>query len=164
MKSTNILRRAFERAGGIFNARLRREWAAQGHHLTGAWEQSLTTVATDAGAVATANCYGGIVNSGVPAKRIPYGGRSGHEGNSKYITGLLNYFKLRGLPEKEALRATFATAAKHKKEGMPTHASLQYSSTGSRLRFIQTALDNAPDADAAICTAFDEIIDNAMQE
>lgn len=150
---------AFAKAAKVINARIITEFRAQGHHLTGAWEQSVTTVVADSGATAYANEYGGIVNTGVPADRIPYNGRTGHGGQSKYITGLFNYFKLRGLPEKEAIRAAFATAKKHSKEGMPTAASVQYSKTGSRVRFLQTAIKNVPEADAIILAGVDAEVD-----
>ena len=83
-----------------------------------------------------------FVERGVNASRIPYGGRgTGRGGTSKYIQALIRYWRLkRGLPEKEAKRAAFATANKHKEEGMPTRSSFRFSKDGTRLGFVESTL------------------------
>jgi len=83
-----------------------------------------------------------FVDKGVKASRIPYK-RGGPQrgGTSKYIQGLIRYFRLkRGLNPTEAKRAAFATANKHKQEGMPTRASFKYSRDGTRLGFLTDTL------------------------
>lgn len=84
------------------------------------------------------NDYHVFVEHGVKAGRIPFGGRSkaGRGGVSKYIQGLINYFISKGKSKEEAKRAAFATAHKHKDEGMPTKNSYKYSKNGRRLEFI----------------------------
>lgn len=124
---------------------IRKEFIAQGHSLTGGWERSQTEIIKffqgGYGVEGFAAGYGDIVASGVSSSRIPYDPsvRSGRK-TSKYIQGLQSYFMLRkGLSERAALSAAFATAHKHKREGMPTLGSYKYSKTGQRLMFIQRA-------------------------
>ena len=123
--------------------RLIAELRAQGHRLTGALEDSISfDVQTDGNtitAVMTALDYGLVMEFGVSASRIPYGGGSG--GTSKYIQGLVRFFTLRGLGSREALSAAFATAKKHKREGMPTRGSFAFSSNGRRTGFVQNTLE-----------------------
>lgn len=124
--------------------RLIAELQAQGHRLTGALEKSIAyEIRQSPGritAVMTAADYGLIIEFGVPANRIPYGGRTGRGGVSKYIQGLVRFFELRGLSGREALGAAFATATKHKREGMPSRGSYAFSSNGRRTGFVRNTL------------------------
>ena len=117
----------------------------QGHNLTGKLSESIDYEIENSGGNITAKMYiedyGLSIEFGVPASRIPYGGGKGSGGTSKYIQGLIRFFELRGLSGRNAVGAAFATAKKHKKEGMPTRASSAYSSTGKRTGFIKAALD-----------------------
>lgn len=93
------------------------------------------------------NDYYVFVEKGVKASRIPYspGRRSGKK-TSKYIQGLVRFWRFkRGLQPKAALRAAFATANKHKKEGMPTRSSFRYSHDGTRLGFVDSTLSSYAD-------------------
>lgn len=121
------------------------ELSAQGHRNTGALEKSLKYDVQREGdkivAVMTAFDYGLVVEFGVPASRIPYGGSGKKGGTSKYIQGLVRFFGNKGLSPREALGAAFATARKHKREGMPTRASYAYSSNGRRTGFVQNTLE-----------------------
>lgn len=122
------------------------EFEAQGHRLTGSFERALKyEIRPASGGGYTARMigpeYGIFLEFGVRAARIPYSGRSGRGGRSAYIQGLIQYFERRGLPEREAQRAAFATAAVHRREGMPTRASYRFSRTGQRTGFIRTVLD-----------------------
>lgn len=85
-----------------------------------------------------ANKYAHYLDKGVKANRIPYSGRSGG-GRSQYIQALIAYFRQKGAADPKA--AAFATANKHKKEGMPTRRSYRFSSTGKRKGFIKEALN-----------------------
>jgi hypothetical protein len=129
----------------LLQKELRDELKAQGHRLTGTLEQSIVyeVEKTPVGIVGTmySEDYGLTVNFGVPASRIPYtsGGKRG--GTSLYIQGLIEFWEKRGLADREAVGAAFATAAVHAREGMPTRASYRYSSTGDRTGFI-TAVVN----------------------
>jgi hypothetical protein len=156
-------------AAEVINKNLITEWVAQGHHLTGSWERSLHGSVIGIGDAVilqgTMNSYGGILEQGVKSNRIPYGGHSASGGTSKYIQGLVSYFKLRGLAEKEAIRAAFATAKTHKKEGMPTSGSYAYSKTGARTKFIRV-VEKAigPAVDKMILDGFDQIVDAKYRE
>lgn len=123
---------------------LQTELEQQGHRLTGNLEKSLQyeiKPTTDGfSAIMTSADYGIFIEFGVRPARIPYSGRTGKGGKSKYIEGLIRYFQLRGLPQREAQRAAFATAAVHKREGMPTRASYRFSRTGERTGFVKSVL------------------------
>lgn len=80
--------------------------------------------------------YQTYVEHGVKAGRIPFGGKRSSAKTSKYIQGLISFFRTKGLSNKEARGAAFATAHKHKMEGMPTKSSYRFSSNGRRLSFI----------------------------
>lgn len=112
----------------------------QGHNLTGRLKGSFETVTRQTENTSEADIlvegYGQFVDQGVKAARIPYSGRSGRGGKSKYIEGLKDFFIKRGRGATEALRAAFATAAKHRREGMPTRASYRFSRNGKRLGII----------------------------
>lgn len=122
------------------------ELSAQGHRNTGALEKSLSYEVKREGdgivAVMTAFEYGLYVEFGVPASRIPYTlGWRKRGGNSKYIQGLVTFFSHKGLSPREALGAAFATARKHKREGMPTRGSYAFSSNGRRTGFTRNTLE-----------------------
>lgn len=129
--------------------RIRQSAAAQGHRLTGNLEDSIEFEIIEGEAQATGRMfvadYGVYVEFGVKADKIPYSGRTGAGGTSKYIQGLISFWQLRGLSGREAVSAAFATAAVHKREGMPTRASYAFSSTGDRLGFIRTAIEDSTD-------------------
>lgn len=81
-----------------------------------------------------------VVNDGVRSSRIPYSGPSGRGGTSRYIEGLTRYFIQRGKNSVEAKRAAFATANRHKMEGMPTRGSYRFSSNGRRRGFLDQSV------------------------
>lgn len=124
---------------------LRKEADAQGHTLTGRLSDSIEfEVVEQTGEVVGrmyAEDYSTYVEMGVKASRIPYSGRSGRGGTSLYIQGLVSFWEERGLSDREALSAAFATAAVHKREGMPTRSSYRYSSTGERTGFIRQTIE-----------------------
>ncbi len=158
-----------EEASKILIEAIHKELRAQGHYLTGTLERSITGTVqeTPQGGIliGTALYYGGILNAGVTAARVPFGGRTGNGGTSKYIQALINYFMLRGLPEKEATRAAFATAMKQKEEGMPTNASSAHSNTGTRLNFIGAVRDaTGPTLDRVVLGAIDKIVDETFKQ
>jgi len=121
---------------------IRAEWVAQGHRLTGMFEQSLKATVTHGSStiirIVTDREYAGILNEGVPADRIPFSGYTGKGGTSKYIQGLTEYAKRRmGASDKDAISIAFAIAYKHKEEGMPTVNSAKFSKTGQRTKFLE---------------------------
>ena len=141
-------------ASNVYNDSIRKSFVEQGHHLSGGWEDSINTTLEGDVAVGWAAYYGSIVNSGVAPSRIPFGGESTGAKTSRYIQGLFGYFQQRGLNDKDALSAAFATAKVQKREGMSTEASRSYSKTGERQRFMQ-AVDMG---------STNEIVDNGMLE
>lgn len=122
------------------------EWRAQGHELTGsAVKQMETMIRFEINTLVIEGLvpdYMAINNQGVPANKIPYYPGSGRK-ESEYIKGLMKYVQQRmGKSEKESKNIAFAIASKHKKEGMPTKASVtKYSKTGRRTGFIEIALE-----------------------
>jgi hypothetical protein len=135
------------------------EWRAQGHELSGSAVKQMETVIREEIATIVIEGYipdyMAINNSGVTADRIPYTPNSGNK-TSKYISGLIDYVKRRmGKSDKEAKGIAFAIASKHKREGMPTKASVKYSSTGRRTGFIEQALEKSS-------PKFIELIENAI--
>lgn len=82
-----------------------------------------------------------FLERGVRASNIPFQRGSGRR-TSKYIEGLKRFWRRKGLGPKESERAAFATANKHKKEGMPTRASFGFSKDGTRLSFLSSTIES----------------------
>lgn len=122
---------------------LRKELKAQGHYLTGKLNDSIEYNIEVLPGIVRAEMeiedYGIAMEFGVPASRIPY--TPGGGGTSKYIQGLIRFWNLRGVTGKEGIRAAFATARKHKREGMPTRSSYAFSTTGARTGFASTVIE-----------------------
>lgn len=159
-------------AARFLDEKLIDEFVNQGHHLTGALEQAIgydlggnTVVSSNRSRViGTMPFYGIYVNQGVKADRIPFNAGSGAK-ESKYIKALVAYWKLRGLSDKEAKAAAFATANKQKKEGMPTMGSYKFTATGQRRTFVNTVDDlHGPTVDKIIGEGQDMIIDSLFHE
>ena len=136
----------------------------QGHNLTGRLKGSFETVTTSTNSGIKADImvegYGQFVDQGVKAARIPYSGRSGRGGKSKYIEGLKDFFIKRGRGATEALRAAFATAAKHRREGMPTRASYRFSRNGKRLGIIT---DEIPGIETDLAQTVEDTVAISLQ-
>jgi hypothetical protein len=148
---------------------LKKELREQGHYLTGALEDSVTSQHSQGarGQVLEVFAEGYIdpLNDGVPANKIPYDSSktTGAE-HSKYIEGLTNFAKLRfGLDGKEALGAAFAIAKKHEKEGMPTKGSYAFSNNGKRTESIDRTLsENEIQYDQIIEKGISDEIDQVL--
>lgn len=107
---------------------LKKELRAQGHFLTGALEASINSKQTSSGGKSVIEMealdYADDLFEGVAPEHI----------DQSNIAGLTKYAELRfGLSGKAAIKAAVAIARKHRKEGMPTKNSYQYSKTGERL-------------------------------
>jgi len=123
----------YKAAERLINEIIRKEMVAQGHHLTGEMEESLFSQTSRKRRIdmmeGFAVDYTKFVEEGFPASSANYG----------QVPFLIDYFKKRGLEEKEATAASFATVRVWMKEGMPTQASKRFSSTGSRTSMIENA-------------------------
>jgi hypothetical protein len=148
---------------------VREEFIAQGHHMTGALEDTIRNEVLVLGrkvvGIMWINDYYKYVDQGVSADRIPFGGTAapgqGSGQKSKYIQALVEYVHLKmGIAdEKQALGVAFAIAHKHKKEGMPTKSSSAFSNTGKRTGFFTQALK---DSEAEIIEGFGVVFDKAI--
>lgn len=169
MASTTIYQ-VLKKAQKTLDEALKKELRDQGHHLTGELEGSITgeiTALPDGWQlIGTSLSYGQILNAGVRPDRIPFSGTGGGGGGkSQYIEGLKRFFMLRGLSEKEAQGAAFATAKKHQQEGMATDASERFSSTGTRFQFIKYAEEKVSQVcDTIVSDGIDEVVDNVYNQ
>jgi len=129
----------------LVEQRLKEEITAQGHKLTGKLLQSIEYKIERTGGdfqiAYEMEFYGLILDKGVKASRIPFGGTGTGAKTSKYIQGLTRYARLRfNVGAKEALKIAFAIAHKQKKQGMPTKGSYLFSKTGKRTDFVGDTL------------------------
>lgn len=146
------------KAATLIEESIKTQFQAQGHHLTGSWEESINHKMISSDEIeGTAYTYGSIVNAGTAAERIPYGESNGTGGTSQYIQGLKRFWMAKGKGEKEALSLAFATAKVQKREGMPTAGSYLYTSTGYRTNFIGLVQD-------IIETEVDEVVNSGMDQ
>jgi hypothetical protein len=138
------------------------EWAAQGHRLTGAFEEKITFDFLKEGTDTIINFrdttdrrYGKIINAGVRPENIRYPFARAR------IEGLTNYAKLRmGASDKDAVSIAFAIATKHKDKGMPHPDTVaKYSTTGKRTQFVEDATrDLQPIIERYMADAIREVI------
>lgn len=168
----------------IINDEIKKIFSEQGHTLTGAWEDSLSTSSYAPNELeGWAKSYGAIVNAGTEPGRIPFGGE-GHEpsgvgigsgtgegenfhGTSQYIQGLFRFWKLRkpGISDKMALSLAFATAKVQKKEGMSTINSQRFSQWGDRQNFVGIAFIQVDNEVADfVCTGLAEVVNEMLDE
>jgi hypothetical protein len=125
------------------------EIEAQGHKATGKLVQSVrqeTQKLLDGiGSDLSFLSYGGIVNSGVSASRVPFSIGKGRGGTSKFIQALMNWVRFKNIAgglDKDIRRATFAIARNMKKEGIPTQGAFRFSANGRRIGFIDYTIDS----------------------
>jgi hypothetical protein len=149
---------AMQTAFGDLRDALRDELEKQGHRLTGKLAESIVfEIRVDGDKVVgvfLGESYGLVLETGVSASRIPYGGKTGKGGTSKYIQGLVRFFELKGLGQKQALRAAFAVATRAKREGMPSRGSFKFTRNGRRKNWITHTLNTKlPAVGAAIALA-----------
>lgn len=139
------LQQGVEAAMSRLQKKLRKTLEDQGHVNTGRLRDSIKyEIEVKTGAVVArmeSLDYGLVMEFGIPAGRIPYGGRTGRGGRSKYIQGLITYFESKGLQGREAIGAAFATANVHRREGLPTVASRRFSNTGERTGFVKSSIE-----------------------
>lgn len=152
MSDEQILRDALTEVMQYLQEQLRERLEKQGHRLTGKAIRTMEFTVDVKNGVGVGEIemefYAKFLERGVSRDRIPFSGRSGRGGTSKYIQALADFFRKRGVPEREVLRAAFATAHKHKREGVPTRASGRFSrDTGnSRTGFITRTMEESQEA------------------
>lgn len=117
-------------------ADLQQELRDQGHYLTGTLERSMQSFQTENGVKVDSEVialdYLQKLDEGVPGYQI----------DESDITGLTRYATLRfGKTGKAAIKAAIAIARKHRKEGMPTRNSYQFSKNGERLDSIELSYE-----------------------
>lgn len=157
----NILQSTLEKERDNY----KKEFTRQGHNLSGKTADSFEINIRDSGATVVARVFVSEVaiyqDKGIKPERIPYRQGSGAK-NSKYIDGLIRFWKLRkGLDDKEAKSAAFATARKHKQEGLHTVASRRFSSTGERINSLSNQFKTI---DQQLEKEFDDlVIDNFLK-
>ncbi|MFV0141001.1 hypothetical protein [Empedobacter falsenii] len=119
----------------------KKELVSQGHSNSGKLEASINGKINGNQLNGEIYDYGFILNDGVKPNRIPYRRGSGAK-SSKYIDSLVLYFKSKGLNDKDAKSAAFATAMVQKKQGMSTKASKRFSKNGRRQGFLDHVIKN----------------------
>lgn len=148
----------YEGAERLINSIIRKEMIDQGHHLTGAMEDSLDKKVFKKGKAEVmegfAVYYTQFVNEGFPASSASF----------KQVPFLIDYFRKRGLGEREAQSAAFATVKTWMKEGMPTQASKRFSRTGSRTNMIENAFAGSGDRiDDYMSNGIDFVVEERFQ-
>lgn len=148
----------YKEATKVINGFLRQEIIAQGHHLTGALEESLDGEITSTKNTETlegfAVYYSQFVEEGVPAASASF----------KQFPFLVKYFLQRGLAEKEAKGAAAATIRVWMKQGMSTEASKRFSDTGSRQHAIENAfIGNEDKIDEFVLNGIDFVVEERFQ-
>jgi hypothetical protein len=121
------------------------EQKAQGHYASGKLAESFETklnVRYDGVSFQLlTEQYGAILDSGVPANRVPYTRGSGAR-SSKFIEELFDWSirKKPSLSEFERKKFVFAVANKMKAEGSPTQNSFSFSQNGRRTNWIENGI------------------------
>ncbi len=150
----------------------RKKLKAQGHYNTGKLAASIYDEIDIIGTAIVSSFYyedyGEFIDKGVRADRIPYRRGSG-AGSSKYIEGLISFFKSKGLSDRISSRAAFATANVQKREGMPTRGSYAYSNDGTRTGFVNAVIfenSNLLDSlfDDAVAATFEVIFTDMIEK
>lgn len=156
----------YEGAERLINEFIRKEMVDQGHHLTGAMEDSLDAEIFKKKKAEVmegfAVYYSRFVNDGFPAKSA----------NFQQVPFLIEYFQKRGYPlassdttKPTAVQLAFATVKKWMQEGMPTEASKRFSSTGSRKNMIENAFaGNERRLDDYMNDSFDFVVEEQYRK
>lgn len=113
---------------------LKTELRLQGHYLTGELERSInsteTLLANGVTLDVLAADYINALETGIPASEIKF--------TPEYVAGILRYTQLRfKVSGAAAVKIANAIMDAHKREGMPTHQSLAFSETGTRIHVLE---------------------------
>lgn len=120
----------------LFRDYIKKEGELQAHRDTGKMLDTLEIQVNEESGQVTgkllAEGYGIFVQTGVRADRVNYP-----------VQVLIEWWKRKGLGEKDATRAAFATRANHKKYGIPSKAANAFSKTGKRVGFVSDGIAKA---------------------
>lgn len=124
MAEFKIIESALASIGDFLRREFISELISQGHKLTGALidsiENEVKRLVDRIELEGRMNFYGRFIDTGVGAGNIPFSGTGGG-GKSKYITGLINWVKIKfAVDAKKAKGIAFAIAHTHRKVGMPS--------------------------------------------
>ena len=136
MPEPRDIRPILENVMQLMQGRFRDSLKAQGHVNRGNLSESIQYKIEVSGDIGIGKIeisdYGIYVNVGVKAGRVNYP-----------IQVMIDWWQDRGLSEREATSAAWATRAVHKREGIPTRASARFSETGDRLGFVEAAVEQS---------------------
>jgi hypothetical protein len=118
----------------------------QGHEGTGRLLESLRFELKNEGDVLSIlffmSDYGLVVDSGVSAQNIPFGGDSTGAETSDFIAGLEEFaIETLRVGSDEAINVAFAIATTMAETGMPTPGAFKFSKNGQRTEFIKQTLE-----------------------
>ena len=127
----------------------------QGHYNTGRLAESLEVEITQQGGIMKATIrmldYGLILETGVPASRVPFGGQRG--AFSEYLQGLMDSY---GWDLGTAIRV----AKTAKIEGRPTAGSFKFSKNGKRTGFIADVLTSTQTLDKVAQIVLEKLVNS----
>lgn len=127
----------------------------QGHYNTGRLAESLEVEISESGGIMKATIkmldYGLIIETGVPASRVPYGGKRGQF--SEYLQGLMNSYNW-------DLGTAIRVAKTAKIEGHPTDGSFSFSKTGKRTGFITVVIQNTQTLDRVAQIVLEKLVNS----
>lgn len=136
MPQPRDIRPILENVMQLMQGRFRDSLKAQGHVNRGKLSDSIQYTVEVSGDIGIGKIeladYGIYVNVGVSVGRVNYP-----------IQVMIDWWQDRGLSEREATSAAWATRAVHKREGIPTRASARFSETGDRLGFVEAAVEQS---------------------
>ena len=136
MPQPRDIRPILENVMQLMQGRFRDSLKAQGHVNRGNLSESIQYKIEVSGDIGIGKMelagYGIYVNVGVKSGRVNYP-----------IQVMIDWWQDRGLSEREATSAAWATRAVHKREGIPTRASARFSETGDRLGFVEAAVEQS---------------------
>ena len=120
----------------LFRDYIKKEGEDQGHRDTGKMLDTLEIVVNEESGQVTgkllAEGYAVYLETGIRADRVNYP-----------ISVMVSWWRRKGLGEKDATRAAWATRANHKKFGIPSKASNAFSKTGKRINFVSDGIQKA---------------------
>lgn len=127
----------------------------QGHYNKGNLAESLEVEIGQSGGIMKATIkmldYGLVLETGVPASKVPYGGQRGQF--SEYLQGLMDSYNW-------DLGTAIRVAKTAKIEGHPTDSSFSFSKNGKRTGFIADVIQNTQTLDRVAQIILEKIVNS----